>query len=333
MAHSTSLRNAQPVVDTTLLDRIEERGLVWLGVLEMALGTVFSLLVIPLHSLEGASTFFSHLGVGLLGAGVLTSTVEALAHRRNERYVKHVHEATALTVLRQLIPDAVFAEVQNQIVAKPFTRSEFRWEIEFTWEDDAHTRLRRRATVRYRVKNATLVPQVLGFGAVEDWPLDDQPSFVDITHVYIRREGESAGRAPNVATLPEKKQMEPGQLVVAEDVPLKPDETVSIVWKSVREEHPNDKSPLIFTHATRGFTLSVHHPPDLAISLQIQHPDEKAFQVDADDVDHHSWHFDGGFLPFQGVTLGWKKVVPPADRIPALVLIGKIPPEGREHWA
>lgn len=298
-------------------DRLD---LVKAGMIEMLLGLLLSGLGVVLHKAEyeWPSSFFSHVGVGFMAAGLLTATVEALSHRRNlqhliltqrrnREHLRQLQKATAYTMLRSFIPKAVFLEVENQIIAKPFTRSGFRLEIKLEWQDAGHTRLRRRATVSYRVRNASTAPQVFKLRAVEDWEEGDPPRMVDITAVYVRRKAD-AGRRENLAAGPDRKKLEKTQLMVAEDLTLKPGEAVQVVWKSLRL-HPNRYSgPLLFNHATRGLVLDVDHPADLNVSLQLHHPDAEAVQVDVDDPDHHVWRFDGGFLPFQGMTLSWAPV-------------------------
>jgi hypothetical protein len=322
---------------------LEQMGLVRLGLLEIALGVVGSVLGVVMHVRhhEWAAAFLSHVGVGFMAAGLLTATVEYLSHRRHQRqideaesrtrdFLVRLQNATAGTILRQFIPETVLEEVQQQIVRKPFIRFDFRLVLQFAWEDAAHTRLLRRARVSYRVKNASQSPQVFELRAAEDWPSDEQPALVDITHLYVRREPDGKGRLQNLA-VERKKELTDSCLMVEEKIPLNPDESVSVVWKSVRECPVRDKSAILFNHAMRGLALDVHHPVDLAVTLQIHHPDDGAFIVDESDPDHHAWHFDGGFLPFQGVALSWKKVVPPTDRVPVLALAGETPLQDGGH--
>ena len=308
----------------------------------MILGLVFSVVGTVLHHADEAasSSFFSHVGIGLLAAGLLTATVEAATHRRNHQrdrlaqrrsrknlatfeqrsrdHLDALQKTTAVTILREFIPEDVFTEVQNQLISKPFARRDFRCHFGFSWEGAKQDTLSLRTSVEYKLRNVSVSPQVFRFRAVETWNCDGNEDSVDITHAYVMRSDDAQAR--NLADQETgTKRVVNDSVVVEDQVHLKPGESVHVRWRSIRRYFERDHTTVTLTLATRGFELSASHPDDLVVDLGIHHPDEEKFRKDVLPGET-KWVFEGGFLPFQGVTLSWHKK-PDATRVRAMKLL------------
>ncbi len=150
------------MADTVLtwLQKIPESALVFaVGLAITIVGLAIALVPEYVSSLGELSPMFSHLGMGVTAVGLLTMVLEPMARRRHKKDIAELRSASAAALLKTLVPDAVYREIEEQIIRQPFMREKFQLTLTLAWNRANKAYLDKTVHLNYEVRNVTHVKQ------------------------------------------------------------------------------------------------------------------------------------------------------------------------------
>lgn len=295
----------------------ETRTLLLVGIAEIALGTILSLIAsigsvfsVPIAlSLVGV---LSGVGVGLIAAGVLTTTVEVINRYRSATQLAAIRRADVETLLTGLIPKPVFEAIRSQIIQQPFFRTNYHTTLNLEWRTTDNTKIVKTEVSVWDVENLSLVPQVydLRVGESND-SFDNMPDEVSISYVKVERADGKTTRFEG-DELASRIIREAKFLRFELPLSLASKERVKILVKTSNIFECRDVFNLHITGPAVNMKLNVTHPQNLLVDAYAMHPSRDLLVQEMDTQTTKQWRFEVGFLPFQGVKIIW---APAAKRI------------------
>lgn len=297
---------------TPIFIAIGEAGL---GLTFILIASLASPLSIPLPGWSFG--LLSNLGIGLLAAGIITGTLEPITRKRLQRDIEEIKQAHIESVLKGLMSEPIFREVQAHIIRQPFLRRDFRVTIELSWKDKQKREyLCKSQTVNYDVENVSRTLEDYELYVFEEKVNEDLfPGSTVITEIKV---DSLDGREPSVYT--DNKLAEyietTEQLVEARiPVKLRPNQNIRI-FTSMRSIHSSREIyPYVLTTPTVDVELTVSHPHDLSVQAVPMHPSRHAFVTEVNTSTLKRWRIRAGILPFQGIETTWRPISPvPQER-------------------
>lgn len=288
------------------LDKITFSGLLMIVVglvLALAHSVASGLFKFELH--EWVGTGLSHLGAGLIAAGILSIVLDRAERQRHQREMAELRDAHSEAILKELMPDPIFKEVQAHIIRQPFLRSNFQASIELTRMDHSRDYLRKIQTCRYDVQNVSRTLERYELRASEERMHDSKfPGSTAILSI--------ATRSGNLLANYEGGSLEPYLQLTPEYVraiiPLsvRPQETVSVIATVASVMYHRDVYSLLANKPTLGMDCIVAHPKDIVVRGVPLHPSQSAFETEVDTPSFKRWKIHAALLPFQGIELSWQ---------------------------
>ena len=285
-------------------DKIQIDRTILGGVILLISGIVI-IVIVSRVSMQILSVF-SDVGTGLIGAGILTIVLERANRNRHERDVLELKEAHFESILKGLMPEPIFKEVQAHIIRQPFLRKNVSATIELRWLDETKKYLRKSNIVMYELENISKTLEVYKLRVSEERVNKDKfPNGTFIEKIKIQNSPLSD------PVVYEGKKLEPF-LEIAEQfvrfqlsVDLRPSQRVKIYVKTTSVLAAKDVHSLVVNKPAIGLDLTVSHPRDIIVSATPVHPSAHAFVTIVSSEVLKQYRLDAGILPFQGIELSW----------------------------
>lgn len=280
------------------------------GLLGLALIAIASLasplsIPLPLWSLG----VLSDLGIGLLAAGIITGTLEPISRKRLQRDIEQIREAHFETMLKGLMPEPIFEEVQAHIIREPFLRRNFRVVLELSWTDETREYLHKSQIISYEVENASRTLERYGLRVWEERANEDRfPGSTRIQEIQVQ---PYDGKQPSVyvdTDLDDFIEKTPQDVRALIPVMLEPGERARVVTRVRSVMSSRDVYFYAVTNSTVQLALTLAHPSDLSAQAMPMHPSQRKFMVEADTPTLKCWRIEAGLLPFQGIQLTWHPI-------------------------
>lgn len=252
-------------------------------------------------------SLLSDLGIGLLAAGIITGTLEPVSRKRLQLDIAEIKQAHFESVLKGLMPEPIFHEVQAHIIRKPFLRTNFSVNLELSWVDETREYLYKSQTVSYNVENVSRTLERYELRVYEERINEDR--FPGATSIREIRVQSSDDLEPNVyiADSLDKFIEKTDQLVEARiPVMLEPGQRVRIVTQVKSVHFSRDVYPYNLTNPTILLDFTLAHPNDLLVQALPLHPSKHAFITEVRAPTLKRWRIEAGFLPFQGIQISWR---------------------------
>ncbi len=295
-------------------DRIQIDRIVLSGIILLILGIIVIIFAtrVPIP----ASSVFSDVGTGLIGAGILTIVLERANRNRHERDVLELKEAHFESILKGLMPEPIFKEIQAHIIRQPFLRRNVSATIELRWLDETKEYLRKSSTAMYELENISKTLEVYKLRVSGERVNKDK--FPDGTRIEEIKIQDSPLSEPVVYKEEKLKPfLEISEQFVRLQLPvnLQPGQKVKIYVRITSILTAKDIHSLVMNKPTIGLDLTVSHPRDIIVSATPVHPSAHAFVTIVDSEVLKRYRLDAGILPFQGIELSWwpKKSDEPED--------------------
>jgi len=250
-----------------------------------------------------------NLGEAILIAGILAGTVEIyLRNRRREEeafFAQQANQNVFWAVLRQNVPDAILKEVQAHLLTNPFLRKNYQVITSMEWADKDKGSLKSTVTQDYEIHK--LAARECTFNLVSN--IDIEPGFgASFTSLQVRT---IAGQPIENYGLEEIKNItrkdEEAKLVwLQKDIDLRQHDKLRITCTAEVFYRPDDFMIWMTTNMTEEFTVRYSAPSDLQFTFIPNHPSGALFHQ-FDDGGIRECGFKGGFLPFQGITVQWRR--------------------------
>lgn len=294
---------------------IEQSASVIIGVSEILTGLlliVLGYLSIPFFGLNLApwlSGTLSDLGVGLLASGIITSTLEPISRKRLQSDIKEIKEAHFESVLKGLMPEPIFREVQAHIIRQPFLRMNCDATLELEWVDEKREYLHKSLVGSCEVKNVSQTLERYELRVSEERINEDKfPESTRIREIRVQPSGDKFMEAivykgPDLEKLVKKTQQ---YVRVVIPIILKPDQKVRIVTHVESILSNRDVYSLVMNKPTIHLDLTISHPEDLIVRALPMHPSEKSFITEVDTSRVKRWRISTALLPFQGIEVSWQ---------------------------
>lgn len=249
----------------------------------------------------------SHLGSGLVAAGLLTTALEHGVRKRHSKDILEIKNAHAESLLKEIIPQPFFNEIKFHMIQQPFIRSNYQAVVQLDWKDWNGIKnqfLSMSDIYSYQVENISHTSEEYSFKIYEDKVYEDKfPNCTKIKELKILRviNGSKFEEFTNI----EKEEIEtPLSIEVNIRIHLNPNEKSIISQQVDSMKSVRDMYTYVMNKPTVGLHLTVIHPKDLILS---QVPMYSAYELSTDT--HTStlkiWHIRTGILPFQGLLLSW----------------------------
>ena len=262
---------------------------------------------LPVHFEAGPKIeyFFSHLGIGLIAAGILTAVLEPISRKRIRRDIEEIREAHFESLLKGFMPDEViFKAVQSQIVQQPFLRSNFTVTLELNWLKDKPGCLSRSSIVSYRAQNKSPVKQTLTITAEDSQTEEALRRYVVFEGVEV--EATHWKKNYSQSELEEEYVKREGQIArLTLPIELKPDDQADVTIRRRSVVKSTDTWPIFVVHPTVSLTLTVSHPENLSVKAERYHPSAENYKQTLNGSMMKEWKIDTGLLPNQGITVNW----------------------------
>jgi hypothetical protein len=130
-----------------------------------------------------------------------------------------------------------------------------------------------------------------------------------IHSVFVAREAKDESNRHNLAA---DQKHEDGCSSVQKQLALAAGERVQISTSVTRTVPASGRHPVHFSHATKDCVISLYHPDEILVGLDIFHPAHERLVLTSDDDTYKRWEFEPGFLPYQGFELVWRTPDEPA---------------------
>jgi len=300
-------------LDKGVLRFIESWVPIGLGVLEILVGLALVLFVslTPLINMSLQPWLLNvlrDLGIGLLAAGIITASLEPISRRRMQRDIDEIRQVHFESMLKGLMPEPIFREVQAHIIGQPFLRKDFHLAIELSWVDEAREYIHMSQSVSYAVQNVSRTLEDYRLHTFEERVNED--AFPGCTHIDEIRVSLS-GPEPVFYTGAhlEKFITVTDQFIEARiPVKLEPGQAATIATRTESVLASRDVYTYHMTKPTIQLDVTVAHPEDLAVRAAPMHPSRNAFVVEVEVPTLKRWRIEAGLLPFQGVQLSWRPI-------------------------
>lgn len=245
----------------------------------------------------------SDVGVGLVAAGIITITLEPFSRKRLQSDINEIKKANFEALLKGVMPEPIFVQVQNHIIRQPFLRENVRTTFVFEWRDKERTIVRKTSTAQYSISNISSTIQTYDLTVSED--IDLGTEFHDetrITEIAIKQSGKQSNYDESkIKTIEERND----QFVEAHiPLPLSPGERADITIKS-QSILPNRYHIYVVIIPTVNFELGIIHEDDMSIKVSPLHPSRDCFKSEIISTRYKSWKIEGGLLPMQGFEITW----------------------------
>jgi hypothetical protein len=285
-------------------EQLEYRIPIIVGIGEALIGLMLTVAPELIKIPEAVAHFLPHLGIGVLAAGVLTATIEPIARKRLQHDILAIRSAHFETMLRGLMPEPIFEQVQAHIIMQPFLRSNFYVTAELNWKDEAHEYLSQFQTIRYDVTNIARTIEQFKVSAFEERMHEDKfPNSTKIHSISIQRpdylepdeyKGERLDKIRNVT-----------DQVVEVSIPIQllPGQKAKVAMCIDSILASRDVYTHVMINPTINFDLTVIHPENLIVRGMPLHPSSSAFVTDMDTPKVKRWRIEAGILPFQGIEV------------------------------
>jgi len=294
--------------EQNLLKRIETHMPILVGIGEILIGIIIILMNrIYLYQRVFASAdiggVLSDVGVGLVAAGIITITLEPFSRKRLQSDINEIKKANFEALLKGVMPEPIFVQVQNHIIRQPFLRENVRTTFVFEWRDKERTIVRKTSTAQYSITNISSTIQTYDLTASHDIDLGTEfHDEVKITEIVVKQNGmERDYDEPKIKTV----EVRNDQFVeVHIPLPLLPGEMANITIKS-QNILPNRYHIYVVLVPTINFELGIIHEEDMIIKVSPLHPSRSCFKSEVISTRFKSWKIEGGLLPMQGFEVTW----------------------------
>jgi hypothetical protein len=251
------------------------------------------------------------VGLGLVAAGFLTATLEPISRHRLQRDIDEIKTAHFESLLKGLMPEAIFEEIREHVIRQTFERTDWRANIELGWVDAERTHLRKEQSVTYIVRNRGLTTDQFELRVIQEKVHEDlYPGCTELVSVKVEHLiGARSTRKQRPDDdymgdkLAESCKHTPAKLECHIPIPLASGETVQVTVQTRSIIGGRNILPLVVTHSTVGWEMTVAHPEDLEVTAIRLHPSTEAMRMLHDTPRMKHWQVHGGLLPFQGVQL------------------------------
>jgi hypothetical protein len=250
----------------------------------------------------------TEFAVAVFIAIVLAFTVERYVSEEFQHKVEQALQLTRESVLEAvystLMPDAIFKEVRDLILAQPFVRKDVSAVITMRWPDDGdRATLDFNTTLGYDVQNVS--------GRTYKYMISAQLSRPNDPHLrdMIRFDELAIGRTPPTRIVAEELAAlltpDDTHLTLRKEISLPPKGSQYVALRFWRRIECDDYYTLNMGSPTEGLALTVYHPPEIVERLRINHPaPDRVVGLPGSEVSS-SWTLQGGILPYQGLEIWW----------------------------
>lgn len=247
----------------------------------------------------------SNVGAGLIGAGILTIILERSNRNRHKNDVAELKEAHFESVLKGLMPEPIFLEVQAHIIRQPFIRKNFIETVELSWVDGTKEYLRKSDTANYEIENISKTLEVYELRVSEERVNRDKfPNGTGIDEIKLQNKDFSVQSLYNGDKLADILEETDQYVRVIIPVRLPPGEKTKVTVKTSSIFSAKDVHHLVLNKPTIGFDITIAHPDDVVVSASPVHPSAHAFTKSNGDK-LQRFRIEAGILPYQGIELSW----------------------------
>ena len=289
---------------------IERRAPIIIGMGEGVLGLLFTVVASLAPSLRLPQwlppDLLSDLGVGLLAAGITTATLEPISRRRLQRDVEEIKQAHFESVLKGLMPEPIFDEVQAHIIRQPFLRTNFHVTLELSWTDETREYLCKSQTNSYDVENMSRTLERYELRVSEERVNEDKfPGSTRIQEIRVQLPVDPMPTVYIDARLDEFVEKTDQYVRALIPVMLEPGQSAKVITRRKTILSGRDVYPYAVNKPTIQLDLTVAHPEDLAVQAMPMHPSQHAFVNEVNALTLKRWCIEAGLLPFQGIEISW----------------------------
>lgn len=276
-----------------------------------ALSAALSLLPSVQGTLQSALIEFA---VGVFIAIVLAITVERYAteqfRREVDRALQLTRESVFEAVFSTMMPDSIFKEIRELILAQPFVRKDVYAAVSMRWPADGDRETLDFTTAfAYDVRNLSARTQKYTVYAQLSRPNDPRLS-QKIEFHELSIGGKSADKYTG-ERLESLLSSGDTHLTLRKVIEMGPGGSEHIAMRFWRRIECEDYYTLNMGYPTEGLTLVVDHPEDIVVKLRVNHPSpDRLVTLPSSEV-LRGWKLEGGILPYQGLEIWWF----PSDRL------------------
>jgi hypothetical protein len=258
-----------------------------------------------------------HLGIAFVVAAILAISAElAFSDFRNSQqktFQEQLNKNVLYAVLKYFFPESIFNQIQRHLLKVGFIRRDFLITNILEWNEDK-TGLIADITEEYYVEK--LVSHECNYEIVclRDYEFDpDEVKFkkleiYNMDEVLIQEFGNAT---PDIGSLVSTvEQGHSKQLQYSFDMTKYL--AVKVKVRCEIKYKPVDYMVWMMKGMTDGFGVRYVVPADIKVSLVPNHPDSNEFRYKGDKL-LFECKYDGGFLPYQGISANWEKI--PADKL------------------
>ena len=298
----------------TVWKRLESGAAIFIGLAEILAGLALVVFigVAPPTVMSWAAWIpgvMTHLGVALLAAGAVTATLEPISRRRQQNDIDEIKKTHFEAMLKGVMPEAVFDEVQAHIIRQPFLRENFRVTYEFKWGDSTRATALKYLAGYYEVTNLSRTLESYEVRVLVEKMLNPQHAGFDGIKEIIVDEGPGMKRCYTGEELNGLQKITDQLIEARVPVQVAPGEKVRVTSSSQSEI--SDRTQILVVNVpTIGLDLTVVHPDDMVVRAMPLHPSRSAFVNEVNNPTVKRWRINGALLPYQGIELSWSPISP-----------------------
>ncbi len=250
-----------------------------------------------------------NIGTTLLPAGILAGALEPILRKRQRQDVEELKQANFVSLLKGVMPEAVFDEVNRQIIRYPFIRRNFQVTIVLEWAEPKHQYLTKLKKVKYEVESISPGPTTYIITTNEERSnVDSFPNSTQVKRVRVSWRGSEKKKEVLYENEKLNRYRNDTNVKVGIKIPveLAYGEQVEIEVE-VTAVHPvNDTYWAVTNKAALGYEMYVSHPAEIEVRAGPLHPTNGPFDDKISKETVSQWHISQALLPWQGMYLSWK---------------------------
>lgn len=313
---------------SSLKERFEYRMAIIIGIGQVIIGLLLTVIPRSTASPLWVIDLLSHLGIGVLAAGILTATLEPISRKRSQRAIEEIRAAHFEAILKGFMPEPIFEEIQNHIIREPFTRTNFRVAVEFSWKGNTGEYLSKSQTLHYDVQNIAQSVQEFEINTWEERKNEEKfPNNTAIYYIGVQTTDGSTRIEYNEDNIREIEEITDQLIGARFTIRLKPAQKAEVLIRMRSVLLSKDIYPFVLSNATVGLDFTVAHPDNLIVEAIPLHPSRNAFKKEVQERTVKRWRIDAGILPYQGVQVSWR----PDSTRPAPIAKTNIAPGQKLH--
>ena len=225
--------------------------------------------------------------------------------------INEIKKANFESIIKGLITEPIFREIQEHIIREPFLRRNFSIIITLKWKDEPlKDYLELNRFLSYEIENISQIPGTYILRSFEEKKYEDKfPGNTAIEEIKVQKMPFTDDAALSIYSGESlKKYIDGIETGIYARIPIvfNPSEKAKINVKLRTLYRSSDSYTFCLESQTVQLQLTVMHPSDLKIELIPLHPAKNAFINELDELTMKRWRSEVGFLPFQGFVISWQ---------------------------